>query len=216
MHLRWIVFISCIIITGHTSGQNPQWIYYNTLNSGIPVDDAQSIAIDQNGDKWITHNGYGVSKFDGNSWVNFNESNSGISSNMVYPIKIDGSELIWLGTDNGLCTFDGTTWNTYNTSNSGISENLILSIGCEDTGITWAGMRTAGLSEFDGVNWTSYNYLNGYPAWRIKTIAGCCMFYRILEYSNTQTLDYSNYFDCSIVQLSLPLSNALFPMEEKL
>ena len=45
-------------------------------------------------------------------WINYNTSNSGLVSNYVKTICIDGNGIKWFGTDKGLCRFDGTSWST--------------------------------------------------------------------------------------------------------
>jgi ligand-binding sensor domain-containing protein len=45
--------------------------------------------------------GGGLAKFDGSSWTVYNSSNSGLPSNSVYAIAIDGEGNKWIGTWGG-------------------------------------------------------------------------------------------------------------------
>ncbi len=111
-----LLFISFI----NVYPQNPEWIVYNTSNSGLPDIVLKSLAIDGSGNKWIGTYGGGLAKFDGTNWTVYNTSNSGLPYNYVKSLAIDGSGNKWIGTEWWrLAKFDGTNWTVYNTSNSG-------------------------------------------------------------------------------------------------
>jgi len=57
---------------------NGDFIIYDKLNSGLPSNWVNAIAIDGQGNKWIGTNGGGLAKFDGVSWTVYNSSNSGL------------------------------------------------------------------------------------------------------------------------------------------
>jgi ligand-binding sensor domain-containing protein len=108
-----------------------------------------------------------------NQWKNFNASNSGLPSNNVSSIVIDGSGNKWIGTsDGGLAKFDGTNWTVYNIKNSGLPSNNVSSIVIDGSGNKWIGTGDGGLAKFDGTNWTVYNTTNSnLPSNKIYTIA---------------------------------------------
>ena len=90
------------------------------------------------------------------TWETYNTSNSGLVSNFVLSIAVDGDD-VWFGTNNGVSKFDGTTWTTYDTSNSGLVYNRVNAIAVDDVeGNIWFGTRW-GASKFDGSNWTIYD-----------------------------------------------------------
>jgi hypothetical protein len=70
-----------------------RWNVYNTSNSKLPSDFVTTIAIDEQGNKWIgtvpDFNIGGIAKFDGVSWSVYNTSNSGLPENSVWAIAID-------------------------------------------------------------------------------------------------------------------------------
>ncbi|MEZ5083384.1 MAG: two-component regulator propeller domain-containing protein [Bacteroidales bacterium] len=82
------------------------WTHYDSVNSGLPDNQINAIAIESNGSKWIgTENG-GLAEFDGTNWTLFNTSNSGLSSERVYCIAIDQNGSKWIGTENGLSVYN--------------------------------------------------------------------------------------------------------------
>ncbi len=68
----------------------------------------------------------------GGSWTTYNTGNSGIASNDVRAIGIDGYGFMWFGTANGLSRFDGTTWKTFTTSDK-LAHNTVNAIAHEKT-----------------------------------------------------------------------------------
>ncbi|MCB2220255.1 MAG: T9SS type A sorting domain-containing protein [Bacteroidetes bacterium] len=154
-----------------TSFDGSYWTVYDPDNSELPYDIVNSIAIDQNGTKWIgTGGGYlceggGLASFDGNNWNSYDTSNSPLPSNYISSIAVGINGTKWVGTDiGGLAAYDGTNWTVYNTSNSGLPDNSITSLAVEENGIIWIGTATyngACLTTFDGTNWTVLDTVSG-------------------------------------------------------
>jgi streptogramin lyase len=125
---------------------------------------ANSMAIDNNGNKWFATNN-GLIKFDGSNYAVFNSTNSGLKFNVINDLTIDKNGNIWLatGTNNDLgdttngriIKFDGTNWTYYKPFNDGQGLNYANTIAIDPNGKIWAGMFL-GLSVFDGSNWTNY------------------------------------------------------------
>jgi ligand-binding sensor domain-containing protein len=134
------------------------WTIYNKANSGLAYDDVSAIAIDSSGaiwcatmDQWVGKQyGGGLSKFDGNSWTTYNISNSGLSSNTIFDMKIDKNQNLWLSTSGGgLVKFDRkNTWSIYDQSNSGIAFNSINMTEIDSSGYKWVAHNESGLSVF--------------------------------------------------------------------
>lgn len=129
---------------------------YNKAD-GLVSNNIGSIAIDRQGNKWF-NGGFGISKFDGNSWTNYYPSDS-IKVGGV--LAIDSLNNLWCGTDaDGISKFDGSHWTNYNTSNSGIAGNAIQEIMIDSHNNVWVGTNGSGVSKFDGTNWTTYTTSN--------------------------------------------------------
>lgn len=140
-------------------------VYRKTIG-GLPSDYSKSLAFDHNGNLWLATcddrnnatetpvfdkaSGYGLTKFNGTTWTNYNTSNSFIPSNSVMDIGIDKYGNIWLATagDAGLACFDGLNrWTLYNVRNSGISDNNVSKIAVDpNTDFIWMSHTSSGIS----------------------------------------------------------------------
>ena len=126
----------------NTWAQNPEWIVYNTSNSGLPSNSVRSIAIDGTGNKWIGTAGAdsGLAKFDGTNWAIYNLelcANAITSLDLITSLAIDISENIWIGVGyfggdmfyGCLMNFDkDTTWTIYNVANSQFTVDYVTLI----------------------------------------------------------------------------------------
>jgi hypothetical protein len=77
----------------------------------------------------VSH-GYGLFRYDGNSWTNYTTDNSGLSANTINYINAYGREL-YIGTSGGGISIfdpDADTWRTYTTENSLLPWNTVHSI----------------------------------------------------------------------------------------
>jgi sugar lactone lactonase YvrE len=180
--MKKITFTLVFIFTTFLFAQNPEWIIYNTSNSGLPDNFVLAIAIANSGNKWIGTKGGGLAKFDGISWTVYNTSNSGLPSNWVKAIAIDNAGNIWIGTwGGGLAKFDGRSWTVYNKSNSSLPNDYVNAIAIDNEDNKWIGTVPywdgqqwvgGGLAKFDGVDWTVYNTSNsGLPSDFVWAIA---------------------------------------------
>lgn len=160
MFKQTLILITFIFLSVNCYAQNASWVIYNTSNSGLPENSVRSIAIEDNGTKWIGTWGGGLAKFDGTNWTVYNTSNSGLSDNFVSTIAIDINGDKWIGTwDGGLAKFDDNEWTIYLASNSGLNANRIIYISIASNGDKWIG-HSGGLAKFDGTNWVLYNEFN--------------------------------------------------------
>ena len=114
---------------------------------------------------WIsTYNG--VAKFNGATWIIYNQSNSPVPNDVCYAIATEGNK-VWIGSVWGLVEFDGgATWNVYTSSNSGLPYSYITSIDVDSFGNKWIGTlhpfgtNGGGLTKYDNNNWITYNLSN--------------------------------------------------------
>lgn len=147
-------------------GQNSNWIIYDTANSDLPDNYIWSMALDNEGNKWLGTFDNGLAKFDGNNWVIYTTDNSNLPGNYIQTLDIDSDGNIWIASAEhsyegpvsglGLTKFDrDTTWITYNCENSQSPCADIIDI-CIHENIIWLG-STKGIIRFDGMNWTVYD-----------------------------------------------------------
>jgi len=135
---------------------------YSELD-GLSSNYVECVAVDIYDNVWFgTSNG--VSMFDGNSWIIYNQnSHPQMLSNNIKTITATTNGDIWIGTDYGANKLSagvlGSNWISFTTSD-GLANNKVVSIDEAPNGELWFSHSSfsAGVSVYDGVNWTSYNY----------------------------------------------------------
>ncbi len=132
------------------------WKHYTYLD-GLGNNNVRPIYQDREGFLWFgTYNG-GVSRYDGEAFVNFT-TDDGLTSNSVWSIFQDRDGFIWFGTlDNGVSRYDGEAFVNF-TTNDGLIGNSVWSIFQDREGFLWFGIRGGGVSRYDGeafVNFTT-------------------------------------------------------------
>ena len=78
------------------------WTMYNILNSGLPSREILDFTIDKNNTIWLSMNGVGLTKFDGNNWEIFTPENSVVPSTIIPAIAFDKTGTLWCATFAGL------------------------------------------------------------------------------------------------------------------
>ena len=166
------------------------WTNYTSQNTSNGTDsllegEVNSIAIDINGDVWVTQSERGICKFDGTTWKSYTQHNTNngtdsLISNYINYIAIDKQGNKWVATSYGISKFDGTNWTSYtshstNNGTDSLISNIVNSIAIEPNGTIWFG-TSGGASSFDGTNWKSYVIENptnllGVSSSAINTIA---------------------------------------------
>jgi len=106
---------------------------FNTVDKNIFQRPITSIVKDRHGFLWIGTDGAGLYKYNGFSYTYFghdiNDSNS-INSNSIATIFLDGSDILWIGTDAGLCKYNENqnAFKRIKYSNEEGSENTYFSV----------------------------------------------------------------------------------------
>lgn len=101
--------------------QQPEWLSFNSQNSGLQSDQLVDILIDNSGGIWLgTANG--VTSFDGVEWDVFLEFTAVPAwefnqIGLVHVLYQDNDGLVWAGSQNGMVapvlTFDGESWSPH-------------------------------------------------------------------------------------------------------
>ncbi len=156
------------------------WTNYNTGNSGLLGDIITSIDTDSSGNYWLGISGWdgpmeqdgALQKFDGSTWTDYYLSNSSLIDDDGLRIAVDSSDIIWIGTEEGISRFDGgSSWTSYHTGNSGLIENHVQAIAFDAAGGTWFA-TLGGVSHLDSsAVWTSYTTADGLPSNSIRDIS---------------------------------------------
>ncbi len=140
--------------------QAPNWIIYNSENSGLPNNWVPCIEIDSEGNKWIGTVYGGVAKFDNSMWEVFNINNSGLAAHNVQAIHIDSLDNIWFGSGwtGRISKYDGTNWTVYDSANTeGVLIDYVETrdIVTDKFGNLLIGTAASGIKSFNGTNWNS-------------------------------------------------------------
>jgi len=129
-----------------------------------------AIAVDSAGNVWVGTDWDGAYMFDGSNWTSYNTSNSGLASNHVKAIAIEGGDVKWFGgcvvnetihcplvvcLDAVASRLDGGWSSLYPPVGT-----LITAIATDLGGNKWFGTRLSGIQKFDGVSWITYDQSN--------------------------------------------------------
>ncbi|MCD4654040.1 hypothetical protein K8T06_08895, partial [bacterium] len=165
--------------TGLWEFDGTSWTNYNTGNSGLLGDIIVSVDVDSSGTYWLGTSGWSgpmgqdgaLSKFDGSTWTNYYLSNSSLIDDDHLRVSVDSSDIIWIGTEEGISRFDGGSgWTSYHVGNSGLIEDHVQDITFDDVGGTWFA-TLGGVSHLDSsAVWTSYTTADGLPSNSIREI----------------------------------------------
>lgn len=115
------------------------WEIYNKSNSIIPSIYIKYFAIDTSNNIWLSDEYYGLIKFDGINWVNYQHPTlNKYGGYGEIEIDIDGS--IWQKTLFDLIHFDGKTWTKINAKNSPLpNRRNLTSLSIDQYGNKWIG-----------------------------------------------------------------------------
>ncbi len=113
------------------------------------------IALDAQGNPWVTHSG-GLLTFDDGTWTPY--SNRDLST--VESTAIDAQGRVWVGTfSKGVYVFQDGGWSVYNDANSELQSNHVRNIVVDAQDRVWMGTEW-GLSVLDGTTWHAYRMDN--------------------------------------------------------
>ena len=159
-----------------SSGQNPDWIVYNSSNSGLPDNWVPSIAIDQFNNKWIGTVYGGVAKFDNINWTIYNQSNSGLYAHNVQATLVDPNDYKWFGSGwiGRLSRFDNNNWVVFDSSNTGgaLNDYMRVTDFLFNNGKLYVATLNFGLVIYDGNTWAdSSNFNSSIPGMFIYDLA---------------------------------------------
>ncbi len=125
------------------------WEFYE-----VPDRVPKQIVIDNENRKWIVASN-GVQVFNGEEWIKYTKSNSGLPYYKINCIKLDRENNMWFGTDKGAARFDGETWQILDTSTSGIAADRVVDMAFDNDGGIWFTSSLT-VSHFDGAVWKTY------------------------------------------------------------
>jgi ligand-binding sensor domain-containing protein len=133
---------------------NGEKVFYTETNSELPSNYVNSIAVDNNGHKWIGTD-EGLAMYDDTVYTvyPYNPSDSWIAHG-ASSVAVDHKGNIWFAFSyrGGLVKYDGSSLTGY----TGLPENRVTAIAVDGEGNKWIGMEP-GLAMFDDSIWTVYH-----------------------------------------------------------
>jgi ligand-binding sensor domain-containing protein len=131
-------------------------VVYNSVENALPDNTALGVAIDSDGDRWAACPAGGLLRFsgpyDGGLIFQFITGNSGIPTNALNDIVIDGDDRKYIATQSagiGMLAADNTTWTEWSTWNSDLPDNAVNCVSLAPDGALWAGTETGGVARLD-------------------------------------------------------------------
>jgi len=115
-----------------------------------------SITIDQSGHFWLGTDGYGLCKYDGETFT-FLTTSDGLCDNSIYDLLLDRNANLWIGTfGGGLSKFDGEHFTNY--TRDGVITGLeVTGLFEDDNGDIWFGVEHNGVYQYDGATFRHYS-----------------------------------------------------------
>ncbi len=170
------VLFNCLALISR--GQNPNWKYIRSSNTGIGGDYQQAIRVDRFNNKWT--GGYmpfwsegSVSRFNDTAWTCWSNFEGYLPADRVYDIAFDQNDGLWVATNGvgngvahgGIAHYDGTTWTQYTTLNTPMPTDDMRGICVDGNNVVWATFYNVnggggGIAKFDGTMWTIYTPSN--------------------------------------------------------
>jgi ligand-binding sensor domain-containing protein len=143
-----------------TQFDGASWVHYHKpqfLPSGFGL----GLAADDEGRKWFGLGNKGVAVLDGETWMVYDDSNSGLPATCTTRITVDNTGHMWFAgrlCAGGLVEFDGVSWiQHYGTG--GVPDTMVRAVAVDQNNFVWAGSGQ-GLSVFNRTSWTTYNTTN--------------------------------------------------------
>jgi ligand-binding sensor domain-containing protein len=140
---------------------NQMWEVFTTINSALPSNRINQIAVCSDDTKWIATTGGGLVSINTmEQWRVYDTSNTNIPSPNIADVYVDRDDVIWVATDFGLAKLSDTnTFTIYNTFNTLLNSNNVKKIKQDKLGFMWIITDTE-LAKFSGETWTIYNQHN--------------------------------------------------------
>jgi hypothetical protein len=128
--------------TEFTYADSQQQVFNVPEGTYIPSDFIRAIDFDPASSiLWIATVDAGAVSKDGDVWSTFNMGNSGLPSNQLLSVRVNGSGVVALGTAGfGVAILEAGDWTVYNTSNSPMTNGFISTLEYHpDNGELWIG-----------------------------------------------------------------------------
>ena len=134
------------------------WKHYTYLD-GLGHNHVRRIYQDREGFLWFGTDTGGVSRYDGEKFVNFT-TDDGLAGDSVWTIHQDQDGFLWFGTlGYGVSRYDGEKFVNF-TTDDGLAANVVLTIHQDRDGRLWFG-TSDGISQYDGEKFVNFTTDDG-------------------------------------------------------
>lgn len=145
----------------HVTAKEPQSTPYDSgdiVTSGF---------LDASGMMWFATTKEGIFTYDGTDFTNYSTA-EGLCGNQVWAILQDSDDMMWFGTQNGLCRYNGVNFETIPIPKDTVmtdwleqvypivNPKAVVSLIQDKTGDFWIGSNGAGAYRYDKNKFTSY------------------------------------------------------------
>ena len=126
---------------------------------------AHSLAIDSNNAIWAglirfddvqDDPNYGLFYYKGDSMALYSNNNSSLPNDHINCLFAEASNVVWIGTDNGLAKLHDGTWTVYRKSNTFQPNSQINCFFKDSKGGMWIGTE-GGIARLVGQDWSTFN-----------------------------------------------------------
>jgi ligand-binding sensor domain-containing protein len=119
------------------------WTLYNSSNSALPGNKIWDMAVDRQGDLWVTCYGNGLARYSSGTWITYSTANSQILSNSVTAVEATNDGSIIIGTSNGVTVRNAAgVWSSY--KDPAVTTMDINSVKVTADGLLWVGTEGEG------------------------------------------------------------------------
>ena len=133
---------------------------FNEADGLVRADGNCDVNVGKNEEIIYSTYGYGFSIFNGNEFMNFDESN-GLGDNRIWDLAVDSKNNYWLALDGkGVEMFDGKEFHSYQIKD-GITAGETFTAHVDDFDNVWIGTFGGGVCYFDGEIWNSVDTRDG-------------------------------------------------------
>lgn len=128
-----------------------------------------SVQEDRKGNFWIGSNTNGLTKYDGNFFTHYTESN-GLSNNSIMAMLVDRKDNVWIATRyGGVSKFDGKNFILYNKA-KGLSDDKIISMIEDKSDNIWIGTSGGGINKINDKGFSEKIPLENFGNSRVRPI----------------------------------------------
>ena len=140
--------------------KNGDFKLFNEADGLVRADGNCDVNIGKNQEIIYSTYGYGFSIFNGNEFINFDESN-GLGDNRIWDLAVDSKNNYWLALDGkGVEMYDGKEFHSYQIKD-GVTAGETFTAHVDDFDNVWIGTFGGGVCYFDGEIWNSVDTRDG-------------------------------------------------------